>query len=823
MRNCSANPGLSNPIPERSQVAAGDTNVGSRPTAAGYQSRGRGRTAPLTNGGTTPDKRRCAKQSSPWFQRLNEFAGGVAVLLPPFTHSLQLQSVSVSMEPFTHAVKWLRLLALCVVLEPLVSQSANLILNGDFEQGNVLFESDYSYDNVANNVVLPGEYALAASPSDVQYNFYPLSDHTSGSGTTMLIANGYIEGGAKTLWKQTVPVDKSQHYKLSVWAANVCCTDPGGRPGRVAFFVNGQSYGQPFWVLGAWAEYTLNWLSHEAEAATIELRITTTFGSGNDVAIDDISLTRISPPELVDLVARSLVWDVEQGGVKFRISVKNGPLPIDTPFVLYWADAIRRRLGNSILKDSLPKGFDGSLPWRRFTSDGLRLAPEGATQLILSIDPDNIAGESDSTRLNNIKALRDVTVTIAKPEDNRPDRVSNEDKELIKRALRVAGAHEYRPAVITSVFRTPREQAVAMYNNFYEPNASSYSRSPTAVELIKEAKSEIQRLTGTPESASDLEKAKAKWKVLKDMKPAYLAIISQMTTHIENGMKRGDRVSRHLIGSPDYHVIDIGPRSSFILAGTSQGARFQCALDSDPLIAKTFGPILRCRDDEDGNYHIEIHQPVPIRSPVGPQAMNLVPVVERPRLDVFDRETDMTTTLVLVNGHGEAPGVCNATPVSYSFSATQGDRLRVQVRSSPESVEPTSYDPAVTVISESGEEVAFGDDSDDDWYDPTIDNLTIPKTGTYTVIVSNSPGFLQRAEAIDTFTFELELDLQPVTPTIWIYKANDSELLLTFPSGGTTLVTAPHLTGPWEVVTNAVPVEMLVDIKEANQFFRLVP
>ncbi|MBL9169914.1 MAG: glucosaminidase domain-containing protein [Verrucomicrobiales bacterium] len=314
------------------------------------------------------------------------------------------------MQSFTYSIKWLRLLAFCVALEPLVSKATNLILNGDFEQGNVLFESDYSYDNVANNVVWPGEYALAASPSDVQYNFYPFSDHTVGSGNTMLIANGYIETGVTTLWKQTVPVEKFKQYKLSVWVANVCCTDPGGRPGEVVFFVNGKSYGQGFLVQGAWKEYALNWSSQEAQTATIELRIPTTFASGNDIAIDDITFVPLGEPS--DLVAIGLSWNTTGGGLEARYRVDGGALSKATSASLFWANGAGR---DNKLPGFAPITEPVTIDAGTWSSDVITFTtpervfanpPPEATHILLILDANSeLSASEEAPKQNNYASL----------------------------------------------------------------------------------------------------------------------------------------------------------------------------------------------------------------------------------------------------------------------------------------------------------------------------------------------------------------------------------------------------------------------------------
>lgn len=86
-----------------------------------------------------------------------------------------------------------------------VSPKNNLINNGSFEQGNVLFNSDYNFGINNNNF---GSYAINNTPSSI-YSWWCPNSPTNGSN--MLIADGSLTDNQR-VWYQTISISPSQTY-----------------------------------------------------------------------------------------------------------------------------------------------------------------------------------------------------------------------------------------------------------------------------------------------------------------------------------------------------------------------------------------------------------------------------------------------------------------------------------------------------------------------------------------------------------------------------------------------------------------------------------
>lgn len=98
-----------------------------------------------------------------------------------------------------------------------------IVVNGDFEAGNVSFSSDYvyAYWTTPADVLDAGEYNITTNPASVHNAFTSMGDHTTSSGR-MFVANGSSDT-TKVVWQGTVSQDLEigKQYDFSVWAVNV--------------------------------------------------------------------------------------------------------------------------------------------------------------------------------------------------------------------------------------------------------------------------------------------------------------------------------------------------------------------------------------------------------------------------------------------------------------------------------------------------------------------------------------------------------------------------------------------------------------------------
>jgi hypothetical protein len=167
----------------------------------------------------------------------------------------------------------------------------NLIANSDFEAGATGFDSDYAFvtriQNVSNVKVSPHiNDAFSANPSRGSRG----GDHTTGSGLALFV-NG-SQDSTSAFWRQTVATTPGAEYEFRAWGMIWFGGDVA-----TALRVNGATVGtytiDRFSALDVWAEDVL---SFEATApnSVLELVNLSTQFSGNDFAVDDLSLARMS-------------------------------------------------------------------------------------------------------------------------------------------------------------------------------------------------------------------------------------------------------------------------------------------------------------------------------------------------------------------------------------------------------------------------------------------------------------------------------------------------------------------------------------------------
>jgi hypothetical protein len=119
----------------------------------------------------------------------------------------------------------------------------------------------------------------------------------------------------------------------------------------------------------------------------------------------------LSESKLPDLVATSLTWNSQQGGVDFRYEVKGADLPVASTVALYWSSdpsfdkAKDTLIAGTVTTTQTAVGTYGPI---RVTSGQLSTPPKGTKYLLAVADPDDKVAESDET--NNVKALARIDI-----------------------------------------------------------------------------------------------------------------------------------------------------------------------------------------------------------------------------------------------------------------------------------------------------------------------------------------------------------------------------------------------------------------------------
>ncbi len=190
-----------------------------------------------------------------------------------------------------------------------ISVAQELIVNGNFSQGNVGFTSDYNYVADQPGLVPVGQgelfddsgnngYSIAQNGQDVNINFWGL-DHTSDGAPNFMIVNGH--GNTLAVWKQTITVEPNTDYFFSAWAMSLNNIGPFA---QLTFNINGTNVGSAP-VLTAhpndnnpgsdnWVRFNGIWNSGANTSANIEIQNLQASASGNDFGLDDIAFATLS-------------------------------------------------------------------------------------------------------------------------------------------------------------------------------------------------------------------------------------------------------------------------------------------------------------------------------------------------------------------------------------------------------------------------------------------------------------------------------------------------------------------------------------------------
>lgn len=166
---------------------------------------------------------------------------------------------------------------------------ANLVVNGDFTQGDVDFSTDFVHGTggLYGQLSAEGTYAVTTNPSLVHNNFSSCTDHTGGG--QMLVVNGSPVPNAD-IWCQTVAVTPNTYYAFSAWLMSVTQDNPA----EMDFLANGVSLGTPLLAASTtcqWNQFYAVWNSGSATSVDICIINQQLAIGGNDFALDDIEFS----------------------------------------------------------------------------------------------------------------------------------------------------------------------------------------------------------------------------------------------------------------------------------------------------------------------------------------------------------------------------------------------------------------------------------------------------------------------------------------------------------------------------------------------------
>jgi PEP-CTERM motif len=225
-------------------------------------------------------------------------------------------------------LKSLALLALASFSVAAQVQATNLVVNGDFENGNVGFGSEYvSKGNQDPNVTddsqriwHEGTYIVGSDANAANPWFSNKDNASFKTGTKMMMVNGALAADGTSVsdvsvWNQTVQVVANTNYYFSALVASL----DSHAPATLAFSINGQkltpngSNGQDSFTAtadGGWKSFYAVWNSGANVSANLNLVNFTSVAHGNDFALDNITMDTTAPvpePETYALMGMGLL------------------------------------------------------------------------------------------------------------------------------------------------------------------------------------------------------------------------------------------------------------------------------------------------------------------------------------------------------------------------------------------------------------------------------------------------------------------------------------------------------------------------------------
>jgi hypothetical protein len=186
------------------------------------------------------------------------------------------------------------------------ADAQNLVVNGDFGNGNTGFLFGYEYvEPVANALVPAGVFTVIRNPAypivlnDKGAGMFDYYDHTAGNDTgAFLIVNGAGEPN-RMVWGQRIAVKPNTNYYFSTWVST--WTPNEVSPAQLQFRINGKLIGPVFTASktpGVWGVFEATWNSGRNQFADIYIINQNTTEYGNDFGLDDIVFQTTSLPIL---------------------------------------------------------------------------------------------------------------------------------------------------------------------------------------------------------------------------------------------------------------------------------------------------------------------------------------------------------------------------------------------------------------------------------------------------------------------------------------------------------------------------------------------
>ena len=173
---------------------------------------------------------------------------------------------------------------------PSAPPSANLLVNGDFSEGNFGFGTDYPQVQSNRDIhTNPPLYGISDNPAaNFNNNYDSYGDHTSGSSLML-----FVDGEAGTaFWRENVALTANTTYQFTYYVTGADSealpdiqVSVGGTPIDAGFQVTQHGGGSN------WQQVTETFTTGAGGNTTISMADLVSTVEGNDFTVDDLSLT----------------------------------------------------------------------------------------------------------------------------------------------------------------------------------------------------------------------------------------------------------------------------------------------------------------------------------------------------------------------------------------------------------------------------------------------------------------------------------------------------------------------------------------------------
>ena len=165
--------------------------------------------------------------------------------------------------------------------------SSNLIVNGDFSQGNSNFSTDYQFITNAGQGGVQRAYGIVSSANSWFQFFQPCVSNAPSGGNMMVVDGSTSNAGNDKVWGQTVNVLPNKTYTFSYWLQTIATPNQA----LIEVKINGTSIGTALApnTNCQTTQHTYQWNSGSNTTAQIEFFDRIFVSNGNDFSLDDIS------------------------------------------------------------------------------------------------------------------------------------------------------------------------------------------------------------------------------------------------------------------------------------------------------------------------------------------------------------------------------------------------------------------------------------------------------------------------------------------------------------------------------------------------------